>query len=51
MTAALIISAIVLVWYCVKAVKANPQKPNWARAIVTAAFWPLSLLTKRSNMK
>ncbi|WP_192579150.1 hypothetical protein [Dyadobacter aurulentus] len=51
MAVALILAGILLIWYCVKAVRANPEKPDWTRAIVTAAFWPLSLLTKRNNFK
>jgi hypothetical protein len=47
MAIAWIISGIVLLWYCVKAVRANPEKPNWNKAIVSTLFWPLSLFIKR----
>lgn len=43
MASALIISGIVLLWYCMKAVKANPEKPDWNKAIIATLFWPLSL--------
>ena len=42
MTTAWIIAGIVLVWYCIKENQKN--KPNWKRAFLRAAFWPLSLL-------
>ena len=47
MAAALIISLFILTWYCVKAWRENPERPNWNKALVTAIFWPLSLLVKR----
>jgi len=43
----LIISLLVLIWYCVKAVRENPEHPDWNKALVTALFWPLSLLMRR----
>ncbi|MBO9617126.1 MAG: hypothetical protein J7619_30850 [Dyadobacter sp.] len=47
MAGALIISLFILTWYCVKACRENPERPNWSKAIVTAIFWPLSLLMRR----
>ncbi len=47
MTIAWTISGIVLCWYCVKAVRVNPEKPNWSKAIVATLFWPLSLFMRR----
>ncbi|GGM96866.1 hypothetical protein GCM10010967_33260 [Dyadobacter beijingensis] len=47
MAFAITISLIILVWYCAKAVRENPERPNWNKAIVTALFWPLSLFMKR----
>lgn len=47
MGAAIFISLVILAWYCIKAYHKNPQRPNWSKAIVTALFWPLSLLMKR----
>ncbi|MCF0069449.1 hypothetical protein LZD49_03140 [Dyadobacter sp. CY261] len=44
---AIIISLIVLAWYCVKAYRINPAKPDWNKAFVITLFWPLSLLMKR----
>lgn len=47
MGSAIIISLVVLTWYCVKACRENPARPDWNKAFVTAIFWPLSLLIKR----
>lgn len=47
MAIALIISLFVLTWYCMKAVRKNPERPDWNKALVTALFWPLSLLLRR----
>jgi divalent metal cation (Fe/Co/Zn/Cd) transporter len=47
MALALIISGIVVLWYCVKAVQKNPEKPNWTKAFAAAALWPFSLFMKR----
>lgn len=47
MAIAIFVSLVVLAWYCTKAYQANPARPNWHRAIVKAALWPLSLLMKR----
>ncbi len=49
MKAALIISGILLLWYCVKEMR-NSQ-PNWSRAINMAIFWPFSLLFNMSSNK
>ncbi|WP_164490166.1 hypothetical protein [Runella sp. SP2] len=49
MTAALIISGIVLLWYVARESREN--KPNWARAFNVALFWPLSLVFKVSASK
>jgi hypothetical protein len=51
MTSALIILGLLLIYYGAKAVKENPDNPNWSRAIVTALFWPLSLFFKRDHVK
>lgn len=42
-----LLSGIVLVWYSLKAVKANPSKPNWSKAIAAALLWPLSLFMRK----
>lgn len=47
MAVVLIISLFVLIWYCMKAVRENPERPDWNKALVTALFWPLSLLLRR----
>lgn len=47
MANALIISLFILAWYCVKAYRTNPERPDWNKAFVTALFWPLSLLMRR----
>jgi hypothetical protein len=47
MAFAWILSGVIMLWYCVKAVKANPDRPNWSKAIVTALLWPLSLFMRR----
>ena len=44
MAIALILSGIILLWYCAKALR-TPGKPNWNKAIVSAAFWPFSIIT------
>lgn len=49
MKTALLISGIILLWYCVKELR-NSQ-PNWSRAINMAIFWPLSLFFKVSSDK
>ena len=49
MTGALIILGILMIWYGIKAVKANPENPNWARVFLVALFWPLSLFSKRNR--
>lgn len=49
MKTALIISGIVLLWYCVKELRNN--RPNWSRALNMAIFWPLSLLFNVSSNK
>ncbi|WP_199736754.1 hypothetical protein [Fibrisoma montanum] len=35
------------VWYGYKAVKANPKKPDWGKALAATAFWPLSIFVKK----
>lgn len=47
MAIAWLISGIVLVWYCLKALRANPNKPNWNKAIAAAILWPFSLFMER----
>lgn len=47
MAGALTISLLILTWYCVKAYRKNPERPDWNKALLTAIFWPLSLLMKR----
>lgn len=49
MAIAWIISGIVLAWYCGKAIEANPNQPNWNKAIAAALLWPFSLFMKRYN--
>jgi hypothetical protein len=49
MAIAISISLVVLIWYCVKELRKNPERPNWNKAIVTTLFWPLSLLMKRNR--
>lgn len=49
MKTAIIISGIVLLWYCVKELRSS--RPNWPRAINRAIFWPLSLLFNVSSQK
>ncbi len=44
MQLAWLISFVVLAWYCAKELQA-PGKPNWSKAIVTALFWPFSIVT------
>lgn len=47
MSLAIAVSLFILAWYCMKAVRENPERPNWSKALVTAIFWPLSLLMRR----
>nr|WP_295927583.1 hypothetical protein [uncultured Dyadobacter sp.] len=47
MAAAILISLFILTWYCIKAYRKNPERPDWNKALLTAIFWPLSLLMKR----
>jgi hypothetical protein len=47
MAGALTISLFILAWYCVKAYRKNPERPDWNKALVTAILWPVSLLMKR----
>lgn len=47
MASALIILGVLLLWYCMKAVRKNPENPNWSKAIITALLWPISLFMKR----
>jgi hypothetical protein len=52
MKTALIISGIVLLWYCIN--EARKSEPNWPRAINSALFWPLSLffnINAKENLK
>lgn len=49
MKTALLISAIILLWYCAKELRKS--QPNWPRAINMAIFWPLSLLFTMSPRK
>jgi hypothetical protein len=44
MAFAWILSGIILVWYCAKALQ-SPGKPNWNKAIVSTIFWPFSIFT------
>ncbi|WP_460673871.1 hypothetical protein [Larkinella ripae] len=44
MALAWFISIVILAYYCGKALR-TPGKPNWNKAIVSALFWPLSILT------
>ncbi|WP_179830190.1 hypothetical protein [Spirosoma fluviale] len=39
--------SIVLAWYVFRAVRVNPDKPNWNKAIAAAALWPFSLFMNR----
>lgn len=43
MAGALILSGIILLYYCMK--EARKSKPNWPRAINSAIFWPLSIFS------
>jgi len=43
MTGALILSGIIFLYYCMK--EARQSKPNWPRAINSAIFWPLSIIS------
>lgn len=47
MASALVLTGIILLWYCLKAYKVNPDKPNWNKAIAATLFWPLSVFMKR----
>lgn len=47
MAIAWIIAGVALAWYCAKALKANPTKPNWSKAFSAALLWPFSLFMKR----
>ncbi len=38
-----IIVLLILVWYGTKAVRENPEKPNWSKALVAVLSWPFSL--------
>ena len=38
-----IILCLLLIWYGTRAVRENPIKPNWSKALVAVLFWPLSL--------
>ena len=49
MTTAWLIWGVVLVWYSFKAVRTNPNKPNWNKAIAAALLWPSSLFVERYN--
>jgi hypothetical protein len=49
MITALIISGIILFWYCVKELRNS--EPNWPKAINMAIFWPLSLIFNVSPNK
>ena len=42
MVTALIISGIVLLWYCAKELRNS--EPNWPKAFNAAFFWPLPVL-------
>lgn len=41
------IIGIVFMWYGHKAVKANPDHPNWTKAITATLFWPFSIFMGR----
>ncbi|SEI37471.1 hypothetical protein SAMN04487995_0134 [Dyadobacter koreensis] len=43
MTKAWILSGIILLYYCMK--EARKAKPNWARAVNSTIFWPLSIIS------
>lgn len=43
MTSALVLSGLILLYYCMK--EARKTKPNWPRAVNSAIFWPLSIVT------
>jgi len=45
------IAGIVLLWYCVRVIRQNPEHPNSARAFVLALFWPLSLFLADTSGK
>ena len=49
MKTALLISGVILLWYCVK--EWRNSQPNWTRAINMAIFWPFSLLFTTSTKK
>ncbi len=42
MVIALILSGMVLLWYCAKELRNS--EPNWPKAINSAIFWPLPVL-------
>ena len=42
MASALILSGIILLYYCVK--ESRKSKPNWPKAINATIFWPLNLV-------
>lgn len=47
MIIAWILAITVLLWYCAK--ESRKSNPNWARAIVSAIFWPFTPFLKDTS--
>lgn len=38
-----IITVLILMWYGIRAVRENPDKPNWSKVLVAVLSWPFSI--------
>ncbi len=49
MVIALFTIGLIYMWYGYKAEQANPDNPDYTKALVATLFWPFSLFMKRYN--